>query len=549
MVFHKMENPTKKVSPAETSEDVMSNEYKTRSSRHERRSSRWAKKDFDVVEAAADQATEHLEVTPLTETRQRAARSSFSRHEAVSAPLWLYGLLTGLSVLLGLTFYAFPLWQHVATPLQSQNLYSGLAMHQGLVPYNDFYGSGGSLFYLINWLGNFGGSTWILWLFELVALLISGILSYRLVFQQTRNQMAATIVSAFTLVTITGLARGGDTPTLFALPFALWAAGFIFRYFQEGTTDKGFIRFGMAGAFTFVIAPIMTLFFVLSGVALLIYNLLHRRVGRGFYQLLASILGILLVGYSVAYYALEEQTLYTSIEQSVLIPFSHFGLPDDLLLTLAKALVLILVFGIVTGFAQGILQLKKAGRANIWYVLLLLGIVVVTLIVIFNKSFDSSNLLAVLPYIAVFAGLGVKDSDQILLKYLQNRLFAPILAVLFVIFTPLTYHFLNHKTFSEENAVVHYLNQHAKTSDRVYAVTAGKDINLKSKRVSTIDTVPSNYPVKFTQSYDLKVEKMSDQYVVLQAGQTVPKSLEKALASHYKVANYSGEYFRIYQKK
>ena len=42
----------------------MSNEYRSRSSRRERRSSRWANKDSDVVEAAANQAIRHLEEEP-----------------------------------------------------------------------------------------------------------------------------------------------------------------------------------------------------------------------------------------------------------------------------------------------------------------------------------------------------------------------------------------------------------------------------------------------------------------------------------------------------
>ncbi|MCE2141912.1 glycosyltransferase, partial [Streptococcus thermophilus] len=80
---------------------------------------------------------------------------------------------------------------------------------------------------------------------------------------------------------------------------------------------------------------------------------------------------------------LEAQTVYTSIEQSVLIPFTHFGPSGDLLVTLAKALVLTLIFGIVTGFVQGLVQLKKGGPTRIWYVMLLIGIVGVTTIVVF----------------------------------------------------------------------------------------------------------------------------------------------------------------------
>ncbi len=55
----------------------------------------------------------------------------------------------------------------------------------------------------------------------------------------------------------------------------------------------------------------MSVFFILSAITLIIHNVGSRKIGRGFYQMLATILGVLLVGYSVAYYSLEEQTIYT----------------------------------------------------------------------------------------------------------------------------------------------------------------------------------------------------------------------------------------------
>ena len=169
--------------------------------------------------------------------------------------------------------------------------------------------------------------------------------------------------------------------------------------------------------------------------------------------------------------------------------------------------------------------------------------------IVFAQTFDSSNLLAVLPFTVVFAGLGLTDSDQILLKYLQNRLFAPILAILFVIFTPISYHFMNRSVASEEQNVSQYIETNAKGSDRVYVVADGKNINNLTKTISTLDNVPANYPIKFSQSYDLKVEKLSDKFVVLQAGIEVPTSLKKVLDKNYKVTNYSGKYFQVYEKK
>ncbi|XOW21271.1 hypothetical protein QK908_01655 [Lactococcus cremoris] len=46
----------------------------------------------------------------------------------------------------------------------------------------------------------------------------------------------------------------------------------------------------------------------------------------------------------------------------------------------------------------------------------------------------------------------------------------------------------------------------------------------------------------------MKVGKLTDKYVVLQAAQEVPASLKKVLDKDYKVSNYSGKYFQVYQR-
>ena len=53
----------------------------------------------------------------------------------------------------------------------------------------------------------------------------------------------------------------------------------------------------------------------------------------------------------------------------------------------------------------------------------------------------------------------------------------------------------------------------------------------------------------FQQSYDLKVGKLSDKFVVLQASEKAPTSLKKVLDKDYKVTNYAGKYFQVYKKK
>lgn len=80
----------------------MSNEYGSRSSRHERRSSRWAKKDSDVVEAAANQAIKHLEETE-DQTAERTSRQKLTHEKNTQnslSGLWItYGSVSAFSII------------------------------------------------------------------------------------------------------------------------------------------------------------------------------------------------------------------------------------------------------------------------------------------------------------------------------------------------------------------------------------------------------------------------------------------------------------------
>lgn len=482
----------------------------------------------------------------------RAELEHQSEHFKIDS--WLsYFLTAGFGLIFSFTFYSFPLTNNFATPLQSEYLYSGFAMNQGLTPYNDFFGAGGPLFYLLNYLGNFTGSSIILYFIELIALIASGILTYRLVARQTFSSTAGLIIVGFTMAIVAGLGRGGASPTLLAFPFAVWAVDFLDTYFHEDEKDGKFVVFGLFAAIVFMISPMMSIFFIVSAVALLVFNLLHLKIGRGIYQFLSVLFGLLVIIYSVSFYTLNDQTIYTSLEQSVLIPLTQFGMTGDVLLTIAKVIVLVLVFGIVTGFVHGIVQIKEASNATIWYLMLLVGAVLVGLLVFIAPEFDSTNLLAIVPFLMVFQGRSlvsaIDDKRSLLLAYLQNKLFAPILAVIFVFASPFVYHWMNQTTFSSEKAVVQYVQENTTTDDHVYVVSEDKNINLLSERTATIDNVPSYYPKKFKQTYDLNVANLKDKLVIIQAGQKVPSSLSATLSKNYKsIGSNTGE-FTIYQLK
>lgn len=498
-------------------------------------------------------------VSPHLRTRQSKLalrvrdREKRESENIIAASKSAYLILLALGVLFSLTFYSFPLFHQMATPLQSQYLYSGFAMQHGLTPFNDFFGAGGSLFYLLNWLGNLGGTTWILYLLQLIALVASGLLTYRLVLQQTLENSAALVIAGFTMVSVAGLGRGGDAPTLLAFPFAVWAVKFLDSYFRKESKDEKFILFGISAAAVFTISPLMSIFFLVSIIALFVYNLSHFKIGHGIYQLLAALFGLLLVGYSVAYYALNEQTIYTSIEQSVLIPFSHFGMTGNIWLTLAKAVVLILIFGLLTGFVLGLGQIKQSEGHGIWYVLLLIGAVIVTLIVVLSSTFDSSNFLAVVPFILVFQGQSLENAvlskRNSFIAYLRNKLFAPVLAVIFVLAMPFVHANINKTTFAAERTVANYVKAHTSSKDQVYVIAGDKNINLLAKRTASVDNVPAAYPLKFQQTFDLNVAEAKDKLIIIESGQNVPTSVKQVLASSYKPVGQGEGMFTVYQKK
>lgn len=532
----------------------MNKRYGSRSSRRVQKKLNEQPEEFDetmIEEEAVDSIEEHGAYS-----RRSKIETDFKPTREKTPRLLLadWSFISLVSLLLSLTFYAFPLFNLQPVGVQSQYLYSGMAMQAGMVPYNDFWGTGGVIFYLINWAGHFGQTTWVLYLIQLLALLMSGVQVYRLISQRTRSRLAARITTAFTLVAIAGLAQGGTAPTLLALPFALWALQFLDRYLRQDSRDESFIFFGMSGALVLVISPIMTVLWLLSMLALLIFNIQNKRIGRGFYQLLAIILGVMLVGYSVAFYSLNAQVLYTSVEQSVIIPLTTLGFSGSFWMTLLKAVVFLLVFGLAANFVHGVRNIQKAGQTFIWQVLLLIGSIIVLAFVVFSQVFESSNLLAILPLLLLFVSDTLQDAvDQrqnIFKSYMRAKLFAPILALLFVVGAPLVSQWMNRQVFSEEQQIAQYVKSDTTTDDKVLAIAANKNINLRSHRVASLDSFPSYYPIGFHQNFDLVFANAKDKYVIVQSGQNLSSSVQETLKASYQktdVGNISQ--FSVYKKK
>lgn len=459
------------------------------------------------------------------------------------------------SLVLSLTFYSFPLWSHQAVYMQSQNLYSGLAMNQGQVPYNNFWGTGGVLFYVINWAGTLGNSTLFLYLFELIALVMSGIFVRRLIVETTGNKLAARLTSLGAVIVIAGLSRGGDTPALFALPFVLWAVIFLNRYFTDQINkDEAFILYGLSAGIVFVISPIMILLWIVSFIPLIIHNIKNKKTAVGFYQFLGTILGILIIGYSVGYFSLNQQTSYISLEQSLFIPFTRFGISGEFFTNLVKTIVVLLVFNFATQFMIG-MRLKKESQVRAWHISLLTGSVFSVFIILFSYGFDVTNFLVLLPLLIIFVGVGLRSAivnkRNLLSHYLGQHLFMPMIALLVTVALPLYGHFIkNHQVIQDEQTIAQYVKNNTNSGDNVYVIGPDKNINLLSGRVTDIDNIPAHYPTKYKTGYDLNVSQIKDKYIIVDKSMAIPESTKTLLKSTYtNVKDLTTASFDIYKIK
>ena len=75
------------------------------------------------------------------------------------------------------------------------------------------------------------------------------------------------------------------------------------RYLQDSIKDEKFILYGTFGALAFMIDPVSSLvFYSLTGLVLLVYNIAAKRAARGFYQLLAGLFGFSVIFYPIGYF-------------------------------------------------------------------------------------------------------------------------------------------------------------------------------------------------------------------------------------------------------
>ena len=339
------------------------------------------------VEAAKAEASKVEENTE--ELEADVAVEPIRRHSKRPVPLAIPFVL---SLLISLLHVGVPFLTRFATNQQSQNLYAGWAMTKGQVPFGDFYGTNGLLYYAINWLGSLAGGHWILMILQAIALFFAGTYLYRVVRLLVSDKDTAKNVQLLFYFLVLGLGFGGTYVTLFSLPILFASMNFILAYLIGHRKDEGFILYGAIAAVAFLIDPMTSaLFYLLAFLGLTAFNIKQKRWARGFYQLLAALLGFSLVFYPIGYITVLNQTFGYAINQVTYV-FNALNFSNGQ--TFSNAIyygLLALAFGLVSAFLMSFTKQNSSARRIFRFMGWAGSLVVLIVSILYEPSFLTAS--------------------------------------------------------------------------------------------------------------------------------------------------------------
>ncbi|HEM6309933.1 quinol oxidase [Streptococcus suis] len=455
------------------------------------------------------------------------------------------------SLVLSLVSVANPYLTFLATNLQTQNLYAGMAMMSGQHPYGDFFATNGILFYLMSLIGHIGGSFIVFGFLQFIALVIAGVYFYKIMVYFSQSERLATSSSHWFYIFIASLGFGGLYAEVFVLPFVLASLWFLVRYFANAVGDEAFILYGIEAALAFLIYPQSLLLWLLAGFILFVFNTQQRQMARGFYQLLASIFGLLLILYSVGYYAFEAEILGTAIQQTLIYNLRLEFLPTEGVTTLAMFSAFLLFSGFLKNIFQTLLSIGRGGN-NYFKVLILLIFLTQSIFIIGTPNFQWSQLLLLLPFGFIMAVLPMQDSSEEDKEdgYLGRQFFLPVVVALGIVIQPAYTYLVQGDLLAERIDIAQYIRENSDSNDKIFTWDNSASIYLSSRRLSSASIVATE-PFLITDEnqrsliFDLNRNEAS--FIVVNKGIPLSDELASNLELQYKQVK-SYDHFVIYQK-
>ena len=511
------------------------------------------KAEASIVEERAEELEEDVAVEPV--------RSQAKRPVPLALPFVL-------SLLISLLHVGVPFLTRFATNQQSQDLYAGWAMTKGQVPFGDFYGTNGLLYYAINWLGSLAGGHWILMLLQAIALFFAGTYLYRVVRLLVGDKGTAKNIQLLFYFLVLGLGFGGVYVTFFSLPILFASMNFILAYLIGDRKDEGFIFYGAIAAVAFLIDPMTSaLFYLLAFLGLTGFNIKEKRWARGFYQMLAALLGFSLVFYPIGYVTVWNQTFGYAINQVTYV-FNALNFTNGQ--TFSNAIyygLLALAFGLVSAFLMSFTKQDSSAR-RIFRFMGWVGSLVVLLVSVGLPEQGAYQLLPMLPFVLPLFALWFsrdeetdeglerrgrkKKNKKVWAAYFTSQAFLPVIALIYLVASPVVQdQVLQPGQSSERSEIASYIQKHSKSKETIYAWDTRATLYQESDRLAASALLtPTSYLGIYENRTNVtqQIDRSEAKYIVVNNQVELTSNMKKLLKENYRLVEKKYRHFKLYQR-
>lgn len=441
-------------------------------------------------------------------------------------------------------------------------------MTKGQVPFGDFYGTNGLLYYAINWLGSLAGGHWILMLLQAIALFFAGTYLYRVVRLLVADKGTAKNIQLLFYFLVLGLGFGGVYVTFFSLPILFASMNFILAYLIGDRKDEGFIFYGAIAAVAFLIDPMTSaLFYLLAFLGLTGFNIKEKRWARGFYQMLAALLGFSLVFYPIGYVTVWNQTFGYAINQVTYV-FNALDFTNGQ--TFSNAIyygLLALAFGLVSAFLMSFTKQDSSAR-RIFRFMGWVGSLVVLLVSIGLPEQGAYQLLPMLPFVLPLFALWFsrdeetdeglerrgrkKKNKKVWAAYFTSQAFLPVIALIYLVASPVVQdQVLQPGQSSERSEIASYIQKHSKSKETIYAWDKRATLYQESDRLAASALLtPTSYLGIYENRTNVtqQIDRSEAKYIVVNNQVELTSNMKKLLKENYRLVEKKYRHFKLYQR-
>lgn len=462
------------------------------------------------------------------------------------------------SIFISCLSIAVPIFTGFVNSIQSQNIMAAFSLSHNILPYSNIQVSGGFFYYAILALAyHFGSLLWVIPFFAF-ALYVSSLYLYKLCFFFTQHYSFATVACLLFYLANLCIGFGGLYPLQFGMPFFLLGFWYLVKYFCASAKDELFIAYGFIMALALLFEPAFLIFDLVAFLVLIVFNVSHKRIGRGFYQFLCIVFGVMLIGYVAGYFLFNMQLLSVYIKQTVFATLLGFSYGNAILWQSA-------LFQFAVLFATGVVLAVLSGLKNLGNrefratrSLLVISLVFYAIKICLTQDFQIYHVLIIFPLTLVLIAINLGETsdldklDNFFLNYFLKQIYLPLILLVYGLFQPIVTYFMQSPYHTERSLVANYLNKKLSSKDNIYAWDNVASLYILTKSSSSSRySIPVIYNSSENQtSLDDNLLAQENKYIIVNNSVKVSSTVEKLLKKNYKAISISNvTHFTVYELK